>query len=211
MAVHLLQHTGHYRLGIWKMEEPEAELQLLTGLNEPASHTNPVRRLEYLAVRALAVQMGVQAVDIAYLPSGKPYLKNSEDTISISHTKGYVALLLSPHARAGVDVEQATDRVRRIRNKFMHPDEEQTLSDCCGYEQETIGLLLHWCAKESLFKAVPEEGVDFASELRILGFTAPAESGTFSGVFTRTGRRFRIDYLVQSDFVLTCSFSTESK
>lgn len=93
----------------------------------------------------------------------------------------------------------------------MHPDEESRLKQFSSATIETVGLLLHWCAKESLFKAVPEEGVDFAQELRISEFSPLDKNGRFRGIFLRTGSTFIIDYRVEPDFVLTCSFSTESK
>ncbi len=210
MGVYLLQDTPDYRLGIWKMNEDEAELLSLAGLPELPPQTNRIRRLEFLAVRAMAAKMGIQAAEIAYLPSGKPFLTDNASSISISHTKNYVAVVLSRHALIGVDVEHATDRVRRIRHKFMHSKEEDRLKEVCNPIDETVGLLLHWCAKEAMFKAVPEEGVDFAQELQITEFSALDFSGSFKGLFLRTNRTFHIDYLVKADFVLTCSFSAES-
>lgn len=206
MAVYLSENTPDYQLGIWKIEEEEAQLLKLSGLTESPSLTNQVRRLEYLAVRAMASVMGIKPSDIEYLPSGKPQLKDDALSISISHTKNYVAVLLSNHGMIGVDIEHRTDRVLKIRHKFMHSDEEIKLKQISNPINETVGLLLHWCAKESMFKAVPEDGVDFAQELRILELEALELSGRFKGTFLRTGKSFEIDYLVQPDFVLTCSF-----
>jgi 4'-phosphopantetheinyl transferase len=211
MSVHLLQETPDYTLGIWKIEEDEAQLLQQSGINEPPALVNAVRRQEFLAVRALASTMGLKPLSIAYLPSGKPYLIDSAQGISISHTKNYVAVLLSIHALVGVDIEHRSERIRKIRHKFMHPDEENKLKQYCDPISETVGLLLHWCAKESLFKAVPEVGVDFAKEFRISNLPSLELSGSFKGCFLRTDQQFQIDYLIQEDFVLTCSFSTESK
>lgn len=211
MSVHLLQETQDYTLGIWKIDEDEAQLLKLSGMVESPARINLVRRQEYLAVRAMASTMGIKPEAIAYLPSGKPFLKDNSLTISISHTKNYVAVLLSSHALAGVDVEHRSERIRKIRHKFMHSDEEKNLRQINNPIGETDGLLLHWCAKESLFKAVPEEGVDFKQELRISDFSTIELSGRFNGVFLRTGQSFMIDYLIQADFVLTCSFSAESR
>lgn len=211
MPAHLLRRTPDYTLGIWKMEETESDLLRLAGNCERPNHKSEVRRMEYLAVRALATEMGVEPENIAYLPSGKPFLKDRTQSISISHTRQYVGVALSGHEGLGLDVEHAGERVRRIRRRFMHPDEERRLMEVCSPLDETVGLLLHWCAKESLFKAVPEEGVDFAQELRIGNFEKPSLEGRFSGRFLRTGQTFRIDYLVEADFVLTCSFSARSK
>lgn len=206
MAVYLRETTQNYQLGIWKIDEEEAQLLELSGLSEPPALTNQVRRLEYLAVRAMASTMGIKPSEIDYLPSGKPYLKEKKLTISISHTKNYVAVLLSHLDMLGVDIEHRTDRVLKIRHKFMHPDEEIKLKQISNPINETVGLLLHWCAKESMFKAVPEDGVDFAQELRIRELDALELSGRFKGTFLRTGKSFEIDYLVQTEFVLTCSF-----
>jgi 4'-phosphopantetheinyl transferase len=211
MPVHLLRETPDYRLGIWKIEETEEELFGLTGSLVPPTLVNRVRRQEFLAVRALAAHMGIKATNIHYRTSGKPYLKECPLTISISHTKGYVAVLLSPHELAGVDVEICTERIHRIRQKFMHPHEESRLQEICGPSDETLGLLLHWCAKEAMFKAVPEEGIDFIQELRVTDFATPVVSGIFKGCFLRTYRSFQIEYLLGVDYVLTCSFSAESK
>ena len=211
MGVHLLQKTQDYTLGIWKMDEDEAKLLKLSGMVESPGLVSPVRRQEYMAVRAMASTMGVKPEAIAYLPSGKPNLTDNTLTISISHTKMYVAVLLSSHILAGVDIEHRSDRIHKIRHKFMHSDEENSLKQLSNPISETVGLLIHWCAKESLFKAVPEDGVDFKQELRISDLATLESSGRFNGVFLRTGKSFIIDYLIQADFVLTCSFSAESR
>ena len=211
MGVHLLHETQDYTLGIWKMDEDEAQLLKLSGVVESPPLVNLVRRQEFLAVRALASTMGIKPEAIAYLSSGKPYLSDNSLTISISHTKNYVAVLLSTHTLAGVDVEHRSERIRKIRHKFMHPEEENCLKLITNPISETVGLLIHWCAKESLFKAIPEEGVDFTKEMRIRNLTSTESSGRFNGVFLRTGQLFTIDYLIEADFVLTCSFSAESR
>ena len=211
MPIHLLEKTDTYQLGIWKIDEEEELLMKQSGSNVRPSHVNQVRRMEYLAVRAMASEMGIQGLDIAYRPSGKPYILNSNLSISISHTKNYVAVMLSPNELIGVDLEYRSDRILKIRHKFMHPDEEDRLKQVSNAISETVVLLLHWCAKEALFKAVPEEGVDFAQELRISDFSPLEACGRFRGTFLRTSGAFVIDYRVEPDFVLTCSFSAESK
>ena len=62
------------------------------------------RRLEWLSVRAALKQMLHNPPVIAYYPSGKPYLKDSPLHISISHTKGYVAVIIG-QAGVGIDIE----------------------------------------------------------------------------------------------------------
>ena len=52
------------------------------------------RRLEWLAVRVLLYTLSGEEKEIAYHPSGKPYLADDSASLSISHTKGYVAVVL---------------------------------------------------------------------------------------------------------------------
>lgn len=211
MAIHLLENRNEYRLGVWKIEESEERLLRLSNTLLPQAQ-NPTRRLEQLAVRALAVAMGVPKATIEHQTSGKPYLKDSDLHISISHTKDYAAIMLSINPNIGIDIEKISARALKIRKKFMHPDEEAALSTLKLNEtKESTAILLHWCAKESLFKSIEEEGIDFSNELRIQDFKFNANSGTFRGESARTKSQFQIDYNVYPEFVITCCFSTVSK
>jgi 4'-phosphopantetheinyl transferase EntD len=206
----LFEQTADFILGVWELEEEEGRLAALAGWAEAPPHTNALRRREYLAVRALAMEMDIDPTRIDYLPSGKPFLRDSEHSLSISHTKKFVGLVLSEHPMVGLDLEYRSDRIQRIKDKFMHPDEIAEWNRSCTPDTSVDGLLLHWCAKEALFKAVPEEGIDFRQELHISGFQAPQTTGRFRGCFTRTGNWFEIDYRIFPEFVLTCSFSAKS-
>ena len=42
---------------------------------------------------------------VAYHPDGIPYLPDADLHISISHTKGYAAVLLDTQPRIGIDIE----------------------------------------------------------------------------------------------------------
>mgnify|MGYP000016543064 CR=1 FL=1 len=64
-------------------------------------------RLEWLAVRVLLYTLSGEEKEIAYHPSGKPYLADASASLSISHTKGYVAVVLGlPGREVGIDIEQ---------------------------------------------------------------------------------------------------------
>lgn len=199
------EDTSLYRCGIWKMDENEVQLRELLEKNEiPTPFTNPKKRIEFLSVRVLAMKMGIDPTSIDYQASGKPYLKNSDTSISISHTKGYAAIVLCLMETIGTDIEQKTERILKIRHKFMRPDEEKIVAE--RGKDPLTSILLHWSAKESLFKAIPDEGVDFIKELQITNFTTPSEKGHFNGIALRSGAKFQIDYRVENDFVFTVCF-----
>ena len=90
-----------YQWGIWKTEESTEELLAL--LPDPERYeqqltrfSSPHRKLEWLSVRVLLYQLLGEEKIIEYAPSGKPRLADSSYFISISHTRGYVAVILSP-------------------------------------------------------------------------------------------------------------------
>lgn len=210
MPLFLDEINEHYRLGIWKMEENEQELLTIlekTELFIPYSLAG--KRIEYLSVRVLAKHMGLCPDAIGHHPSGKPYLTDRDTTISISHTKGYAAILLSELPNTGVDIEQKGLKILKVRNKFIRPDEAINIPT--DEDAEIQSLLLHWSAKESLFKSIPDEGVDFIRELQITDFKYPLKQGMFHATAIRTGVNFQVDYRIYDDFVCTACFALTKK
>lgn len=202
-----LQRTAPLCLwGIWKLEESPDEL--LSMLPHAESYQEAARRftalhrrLEWLAVRVLLYTLLGEEKEIAYHPSGKPYLADASASLSISHTKGYVAVLLGkPDCEVGIDIEQYGERVRKVAHKFMREDERPSLFR----DTDVWSLLLHWSAKETMFKCMDASEVDFRKHMRILPFQA-CEEGSFSAEEYRTvaQRRFTIHYRLFPDFVLT--------
>lgn len=204
MALFQLKEKRAYTLGIWKIEETEEALRNALGRKIMVPHSNPGKKIEYLAVRILSKKMNIDPANIAYEVTGKPYLLDQSHSISISHTKGYVAVVLSQEENIGTDIEIRSDRIKSIRSRYMHPAEEVRISSLKG-EEETCALLLHWSAKEALFKAIPDTDVHFKDELRIENF-AFATCGQFRAKALRSEKVFLIDFLVEKDFVSTVCF-----
>lgn len=69
---------------------------------------------------------------------------------------------------------------------------------------EVYVLLLHWSAKETLFKVMGVEGVDFIRHLHIFPFVME-EEGCLEAQEYRTEEQwhYRVRYLTHPDFVLT--------
>lgn len=212
MALYAHFWSGDVEIGIWKMEEDEA--QLLSRLPAAVSRgverfTAPHRRQEWLSVRLLLLTMlsrqgGYNDSDalIGYTAAGAPYLLDRSRALSISHTKGFVAVALAPWgSRPGLDIEQWGERVLKVASRFLREDEEAPL-----YEGSHVAaLLLHWSAKEALFKSLEQqEAVDFKAHLRIFPFEMATE-GRFVAQEYRTPlqRRYSLSYRLFPDFVLT--------
>ena len=95
--------------------------------------------------RLLFAMLGYVPV-INHNEDGKPNIEGYH--ISISHTIGYVAIILSTDFEVGIDIEYVSDRVSRITSRYLRSDESFT---------DLRSLLIAWCAKETLYKLFSEE------------------------------------------------------
>jgi phosphopantetheinyl transferase len=170
------------------------------------------RRQEWLAVRVLLKELLNEEKEILYTSSGKPYLSDDSYHVSISHTKcpstnkknitGYVAVILNEQQVVAIDIEQISSRVKNISSRFINEAEEKAISK----ENELIHLLLHWSAKESIFKMLDTENVDFKTLLHIEPFEPVIGTwSNFRAHETRTEKQnqFSVNYFVHEDYVLT--------
>ena len=215
------------KFGLWKTDEPIDELR--SRLVEPFLYDEELsslkaasRKLEYLAVRILLKEMCGHELRIAHLPSGKPVLPDARMNITISHTKGYAAVGLFPlvintlelHDQCrgrsctcpeiGIDIERISERVRRASSRFIRDDELPGFSEMGG-EEQLRQLLVHWTAKETMYKMLDRSGVDFQEDMRIMPFRLE-QKGIVHGL-AFSDRRFVIRYVVEQDFVLAYSIS----
>jgi 4'-phosphopantetheinyl transferase EntD len=162
---------GDVSLGLWRIDESTEDFfRLYPHLRtfEPFLHEkygHDARRLEFLSVRALLFEMTHEKhLTIDHQPSGKPLLSNQWH-LSISHTRGFAALMLSPTRRVGVDIEYVSERINRIARRFIRPDEQAP---------DTTARLINWCAKETAYKYYSDDRLDYF-EMRVLLADNPGE------------------------------------
>ena len=62
----------------------------------------------------------------------KPFLADEAFHFSISHCGEYVAAIVSKTNRVGVDIEVISEKVVRIKDKFLKREEQQMLSGLTG-------------------------------------------------------------------------------
>lgn len=199
-------------LGLWQMDESPEQLfdqypHLLpyrSSLDD--KYKNDGRKLEFLAIRALMYEMlrvngaskGLlsHAGDFTHNEQGKPLFRGYH--VSISHTKGYAALILSKKSEVAVDIEYMSDRVERIASKFLRIDERADSLDA---------KLVHWCAKETVFKLFSEENLLF-EDMRVKPFDTMADWAC-DVENLKSGKTARVDFELAMDFVLTYSMWTK--
>ena len=199
-------------LGLWQMDEsPEQLFDLYPHLLPYRSslddkYKNDGRKLEFLAIRALMYEMlrvngaskGLlsHAGDFTHTGQGKPLFRGYH--VSISHTKGYAALILSKKSEVAVDIEYMSDRVERIASKFLRKDERADSLDA---------KLVHWCAKETVFKLFSEENLLF-EDMRVKPFDTMSDWAC-DVENLKSGKTARVDFELAMDFVLTYSMWTK--
>ena len=168
---------GEFLLGIWKSDETTE--QLLASLEhkdwyrEKLAVFSEKRKHEWLSVRVLLKALCGEEKEIAYYSSGRPYLKDGSRYISISHTRGYVAVALHSSCEVGMDIEQYGTRVRKVASRFIRSDEEPAMME----GDEVYALLLHWSAKEALFKTDGSRGGGFHSSSSYFSFQLVGRGG----------------------------------
>ncbi|MGV3528879.1 MAG: 4'-phosphopantetheinyl transferase family protein [Flavisolibacter sp.] len=151
------------KLAIWKIEEPEGFFNV--PLQRSITHLH--KRLQHLAGRYLLKHLFPEfPLDQILIPdTRKPYLKDEAFHFSISHCGDYAAAIVSRSKRVGVDIEIPTEKVLKIRHKFLHPDELKMFET--GPEEPLRRLTLLWSCKEAIFKWWSFGGVDFSEMIRI--------------------------------------------
>ena len=204
----LLQKHNAPLWAIWKIEEnweellrqlerPEAYLSILNGYKSEG------RKSEWLAVRVLLKELTGCEPDILYHDNGAPYLQESSSYISISHTKGFAAVLLSPNKPVGIDIEYHSERIYRIKSRFLSETEFELL----GENPSTDKLLTCWSAKETVFKMLEQKTADMQKDIQIIDCNLSHNNGMIMLKESLTPHLsvFQIEYMITPDFVVTHS------
>lgn len=191
-------------LGLWKMEENAEQLArqypVLQHEYEKACKLFAYvgKRMERMSVRALLVEMNKgELPEVSYNHVGKPFLADGRH-ISISHTKGFVAVIISAQHHVGVDVEYYSDRVSRVAERFVREDE---------WTEDVDSQLIIWSAKETAYKLFSEDSLRF-DEMRIAPFLVQTH-GCVEMINLKRDKTICVDYMINKDYVLTYSVLCE--
>lgn len=183
----------HTTLLVWKITEteellesllPESVLETITNKN----YKSKSRRLEVMATYALLTSyLKTPSVIIDHNSNGQPLLDGFY--LSISHTNDYACVLLSTQKVVAIDIEYRSDRIERIRSKFLRSDEAFTSIE---------DLLLVWSAKETLYKYFSEDDLMY-NEMKVESISA----SSLSMINLKTNEKKMVSYLSTPDYVLT--------
>lgn len=158
------------KLGIWRIEEPEAFYLERVPLKKGVSH--PYKRLQHLAGRFLlpTLYADFPLEEILVADTRKPYLENEQYHFSISHGGNFAAAIVSSHSRVGVDIELVSPRIIAISHKFLHHSEKAFLNDWIQLPKMHLELTtVLWSAKEAIYKWYGHGELDFRQHMQLSG------------------------------------------
>lgn len=191
MPLILNQYETNYRLSLWKLTEPldffESKSHMSLYDTELYNQiTNETRKKEWLAVRIMLNDVLGFWPQITYMETGKPIINNHSRHLSISHSREMVGILLCTSPFAGVDIEYKNRNIEKVMRRFLSPVELENIKNMDVHDKEVI----HWCAKEAIFKSVNTVNVDFATRIFVEDIT---NDGKIKGKFITDKEETQLD------------------
>jgi len=150
-----------------EIDEINASENILTfeEINQMNSIRNDQRKKEFLAVRHLKhLKFGEEL--ILYGENGKPTLSNSEINIGISHSAHW-ALFAHAMIPFGCDIEEASDRINPLSDRFCSSEELELFPEEIG----EIQLTQIWSCKEAMYKLLNIKGIHWKKQMRCIAIS----------------------------------------
>jgi len=186
---------------LWFIAEDEQELAFNAMETCPEEIVSPLKRLEWLSGRALIKAVlekeGLEYSGLRKDEFGKPFLKEYNHQISISHSHPYVAVQIHNSESVGIDLEQPKDKLLKIAHRVLSPTE---LADA---GTDVIKHCVYWCAKEAMYKIYGKRGLHFENQLNLGPFHLQS-SGLLKGIIhvDLFQSSVSLAYVIESEYVM---------
>ena len=174
MGILSITEENNCIIAIWEITETLEELLQLSYVISIANFNTEKRKKEWLASRLLLNKINPN-YSISYNAFGAPELNNNS-YISISHSKGLVAIIISQQ-QVGIDIEEISEKALRVSTKFVSTNNLKALTA----EKAT----LIWCCKEAIYKWHQKGQVDFVTDIKLHPFKS-LEKGEITAKFRDT-------------------------
>ena len=187
--------VGHHR-GTYELKEglhSAEEMDFLCTLS-------PRKQSEWIASRELLYTIAglPERIQCLYDDFGKPYLKDSDKHISISHSDLWCAAMISD-VPCGVDIQVYNDTVRRIASRFLTA-EDLSVIERSAHPLATLHVL--WGAKECLYKAYGKRKLGFREHI----FIHPLDIKTGKGWGEIVYEGLHLQYEIQFRLLPECAW-----
>jgi phosphopantetheinyl transferase len=176
-------------IGLWRIAETEQNLwqQYQPNASEVAelnAYKLAARRQEWLAsrlaVRQILPQLSPHShIHISKDEYNKPFFSSELGcTLSLSHGKGWAAAAINTQSKPlGIDIEPVSPKILRIQDRFLSQKEVILLHNFAQNQnlETTLVLTWAWCAKEAIYKMHGTKGLNFITDIKILGIITLAD------------------------------------
>lgn len=183
-----------------------------------AGFTYPKRRLEWLGGR-LAAKHGLSRLGAAGSPPapwsgwsilpdpiGRPSLgQGATATVSISHSQGYAAALVTTAGSCGIDIQQKSPQLIKVQERFVAPEE---LALAAGVGDLVTRLALLWTAKEAVKKCLLADQPTFFGRIRLIGLAPLGEQAlwqAFCRVDDQRSTTAAVRIAEVGDYLIACT------
>lgn len=160
------------KLALWNITESEQELMMQLSESERIileSYKSPSRRVESASWRALVHQL-YPGFEIEYNDLGAPRFKGETGlSLSVSHSAGCAAVLVSHSCSCGVDLELSSRDVRKVVSRFLSETEFALKTDD-SFE------IVSWCAKEATYKFIAQAEIDWLTDMVVSSYDKDSQS-----------------------------------
>ena len=163
--------------GIWKIEETEGDLlkELFDEQEDLKGITSEKRRLQTLAGRLLVKQLLLKANlnfnGLIKTIEGKPYAKDGNYYVSISHTEELCVAIIHTVKSVGIDIESVREKFWPVAPKFLN-NQELLL-----FGNNIKQLCICWCVKEVVYKIHGLKTISLKDNINIISYDKNLEEG----------------------------------
>lgn len=182
-----------YKLTIRHITQSDEQLLKLAGdLSCIKGIVSRKRRRERLATSAiLRHDYHIDPSLLTRDSDGRPHL-SGPSYISISHSKDYVAVVVS-HRPIATDIEVRSERPWKIRHRVLSNDEQQ-------FVQTPDKALIAWSVKETVYKLIGKSVYNYREAIRIHQMS-DAHRGNLQ--VTAGGKEITVSYHLTAEYVIT--------
>ena len=150
-----LYKDDSFRWGLWEIKNFSVG---------KLSHAALRKKQSIEANNAMQFLLEDESLEIVKDTFGRPYLKNMEGAISISHSDAWVAVIHKFMGQTGIDVQKFKMKILHLTDKFTSRNEQEIPQNFSPLQWFT----LLWTAKESMYKWHGKRGLNLKHDIKIL-------------------------------------------
>ena len=186
-------------LAVWEVKESEKILLShvnLSSIDHERLHLipHPKKRIEFLSARVALQMLNINADGLNYTSKGKPL--HPDYKVSLSHNHQFGAAIIHKTAEVGIDVEDISRDVSRVKHKFVRADEERIFE----FMKPNPGLWI-WGVKECGYKMHGSRKLDFKADMKVCS-TEPNSLDNFEIQFPNESLKGGIQHKIHDNALI---------